>query len=373
MAQIFLCYAREDEAQVRDLYERLRALGFELWMDKVNLVVGQKWALEIPKALQASSLVLVCLSQTSVTKIGYVQREFKLALDTLQEMPEGMIHTLPVRLDACDVPEQFYELHWCNLFEVDGFDRLIESIRIGLSQRQQEPIPPPEAPPTAESTTLQPYRELAEPVDVAPTASEPEVALSEANKQIVPPEERAPDFTNTIGMEFVLIPAGSFMMGSPDTDVEASPDERPAHCVMITQPFYLGKYEVTQGEWAAVMGNNPSHFKGDPNRPVENVSWHDVQRFMEKLNEREGGATYRLPTEAEWEYAARAGTKGTRYHKNIDEIAWYVENSTRETHAVGQKVPNAWGLYDMLGNVFEWVQDWYAKEYYQRSPACDPA
>ena len=148
--------------------------------------------------------------------------------------------------------------------------------------------------------------------------------------------------------------------------------EMPQHRVQISQPFYLGKYEVTQAQWQEVMGNNPSYFRGDPNRPVENVSWNGVQRFMEKLNEREGGATYRLPTEAEWEYACRAGTEGTRYHTDVDAIAWYGGNSKGETHAVGQQLPNAWGLYDMLGNICELVQDWYAQEYYQRSPACDP-
>jgi len=107
-------------------------------------------------------------------------------------------------------------------------------------------------------------------------------------------------------MEFVLIPAGTFQMGSNDSDAHSG--EKPVHTVRLTQPFYLGKYEVTQGQWQAVMGNNPSGFKGDPNRPVENVSWDDVQEFIRRLNSREGGATYRLPTEAEWEYAARAGT-----------------------------------------------------------------
>lgn len=123
MAQIFLCYAREDEDRVREAYSRLRALGGELWMDKENLVAGQHCTREIPRALRASTLVLVCLSNSSVSKIGYVQQEFKLALDTLKERPEGVIHTIPVRLDACAVPEQFYELRWCDLFEDDSSER----------------------------------------------------------------------------------------------------------------------------------------------------------------------------------------------------------------------------------------------------------
>ena len=144
-------------------------------------------------------------------------------------------------------------------------------------------------------------------------------------------------------------------------------DEKPMHEVRISKPFYLGKYEVTQGQWQAVMGNNPSRFKGDPNRPVEQVAWEDVQAFMRKLNAIEGGTTYRLPTEAEWEYAARAGTT-TAYSFGDDprllgEYAWYSENAKGKTHPVGQKKSNAWGLHDMHGNVWEWVQDWYSKPY----------
>jgi formylglycine-generating enzyme required for sulfatase activity len=178
---------------------------------------------------------------------------------------------------------------------------------------------------------------------------------------------------NSIGMEFVLIPAGTFQMGSDDSDARVN--EKPVHTVRITQPFYLDKYEVTQGQWQAVMGNNPSKFTGDANRPVESVSWDDVQEFIRRLNAREGGATYRLPTEAEWEYAARAGT--TTHWSFGDEAsqlgryAWCGENAGRQTHPVGQLQPNPWGLYDMHGNVWEWVQDWYGS--YASGTAVDPA
>jgi formylglycine-generating enzyme required for sulfatase activity len=177
-------------------------------------------------------------------------------------------------------------------------------------------------------------------------------------------------WTNSIGMEFILIPAGTFMMGSPDTDAEADKDEKPAHRVTLSQPFSLGKYPVTQAQWETVMGNNPSRFTGTPDRPVENVSWHDVQAFLHKLNEREGGGGYRLPTEAQWEYACRAGTETPRYHQDIDAIAWYEANSNRQTQPVGQKWPNAWGFYDMLGNVWEWCHD--GKRTYTRASVCDP-
>jgi formylglycine-generating enzyme required for sulfatase activity len=181
--------------------------------------------------------------------------------------------------------------------------------------------------------------------------------------------------TYSIGMEFVLIPAGSFMMGSADDAQGADENEKPAHRVTISKPFYLGKYEVTQAQWEAVMGNNPSNFKGQ-NNPVELVSWNDVQTFIERLNQKEGTKKYRLPTEAEWEYAARAGTT-TAYSFGDDkgslgQYAWYKDNSGWGTHPVGQKKPNPWGLYDMYGNVEEWVQDTWGSNYYAESPASDP-
>ena len=158
------------------------------------------------------------------------------------------------------------------------------------------------------------------------------------------------------GMEFVWIPAGKFRMGS--TGSEAFDDEQPVTQVRISRGFWLGKYEVTQTEWEAVMGSNPSSFNGCGHCPVEEVSWNDVQDFISRLNAQEGREVYRLPTETEWEYAARAGTTGDRYG-DLDAIAWYGDTSGRRTHPVGGKAPNAWGLYDMLGNVVEWVEDWY--------------
>ena len=146
-------------------------------------------------------------------------------------------------------------------------------------------------------------------------------------------------------------------MGS--TSTAADDDEQPVTQVRISRGFDLGKYEVTQGQWEAVMGSNPSYLnRCGLDCPVERVSWEDAQEFIGRLNAMDGEGTYRLPTEAEWEYAARAGTTGDRYG-NLDAIAWYDDNSGGRKHPVGQKAPNAWGLHDMLGNVWEWVEDWY--------------
>ena len=182
-----------------------------------------------------------------------------------------------------------------------------------------------------------------------------------------------PDITNSIGMEFVLVEQGTFKMGSNS----GGSDERPIHTVNITKDFYVGKYEVTQGEWEKVMGNNPSKFKSCGAKcPVEKVSWNDVQRFIKKLNKMEGTDKYRLLTEAEWEYVSRGGnnSKGYKYSgsNSMDEVAWYTDNSGSGTHKVGLKKPNELGIYDMTGNVWEWVQDGYDGNYYSKSPTNNP-
>jgi TonB family protein len=166
------------------------------------------------------------------------------------------------------------------------------------------------------------------------------------------------------GMEFVWVPGGEFDMGSNSGDNY----EKPVHRVYV-EGFWMGKYEVTQGQWKTIMGSNPANFKSGDNYPVDTVSWDNVQDYIRQLNSRTG-ERFRLPTEAEWEYACRAGTTGERYG-NLDEIGWYLDNAGKETHPVGQKLPNAFGLYDILGNVIEWCQDWYGSysSGYVRNPS----
>ena len=190
------------------------------------------------------------------------------------------------------------------------------------------------------------------------------------NNGPVPGETRTFD-----GIEFQWCPSGTYVMGSPQGEEGHDSDET-QHQVTISHGFWLGKYEVTQSQWESVMGSNPSLFPG-ANRPVEAVSWEDVQDFIAALNTGKGGAAeYRLPTESEWEYACRAGTTSRFYwgedsdETTIDSHAWYNGNSSAETHAVGEKLPNVWGLYDISGNVFEWCQDRYGP--YPSGPVTDP-
>ena len=149
---------------------------------------------------------------------------------------------------------------------------------------------------------------------------------------------------------------------TPEQGNDCGNDERPEHQVTLND-FYIGKYEVTQALWQALMGNNPSNSKGD-NLPVEEISWDDAQEFIRKLNDRTG-KNYRLPTEAEWEYAARGGSKSNGYKysgsNNVGTVAWFDENSDGRTHPVGIKTANELGIHDMSGNVWEWVQDWFGE------------
>ena len=162
---------------------------------------------------------------------------------------------------------------------------------------------------------------------------------------------------NGVRYEMVKVDAGTFTMGS----TSGYGDETPVHKVTLADSYYMGKTEVTQSLWKAVMGSNPSSFKGD-RKPVENVSWNDCQTFIKKLNQATG-KNFRLPTEAEWEFAARGGNNSKHYQysgsNNIDDVAWYTDNSSSTTHDVATKSPNELGLYDMSGNVWEWCQDWY--------------
>ncbi len=278
-----------------------------------------------------------------------------------------------------------------------------------IPERYAKEVIPPEIPATipaekqtvSTQTSIEPEipsepKEKVEPKEVTPpeiptalpakqqtvstkTSIAPETPL-ETEEKVEPIEhvdtiESKNSFTNGIGMEFILIPAGSFWMGSDEYLENVAQNEIPRHHITITQPFYIGKYEVTQGQWAETMELPPVP-QEERNLPVQQISWNDVQEFIYKLNHREGTSMYRLPTEAEWEYAARAGSESTFFFGNdendLGEYAWYDDNSGSQPHPVGQKLANAWGLYDMHGNVWEWTQDWYDPQYYQNSPSMDP-
>jgi formylglycine-generating enzyme required for sulfatase activity len=196
------------------------------------------------------------------------------------------------------------------------------------------------------------------PLDLELIETPPKISKESINSE---PTTPPPTFINSLGMKFVYISPGTLMMGSAKNEAVRDKNEK-QHKEMVPKGFYMGETEVTQGQWKAIMGNNPSGFNhcGD-DCPVEQVSWYDVQEFIKKLNDKEGTNKYRLPANIEWEYSCRAGSASTYYfgddESRLKEYAWYSENSNNATHPVARLKPNAWGLFDMLGNVWEWTQD----------------
>jgi len=305
--RIVLAYSLEDKPAALDISRRLRVEGFDPWLDEEKLLPGQNWEIEIQKAVSSSDAIAVCLSKKAV-KEGFVQTEIKYVIDEAYKLPREKTLIFSLKLEDCDIPGELSRWQWVNLFEDRGFERMLR-------------------------------------------------LLHQVRFQL---------YINSIGVKFALIPAGEFSMGSQADEKERFDWEGPVHNVKIPKPFYLAIYPVTQQQWKMLMGENPSYFKGD-NLPVEQVSWEDVQRFIRKLNEKEGSDKYRLPSETEWEYAARAGTT-TRYYfgdgvSELPDYAWYSDNSEGRTHPIGQKKPNHWGLYDMHGNIWEWVQDMWHNNY----------
>jgi len=187
---------------------------------------------------------------------------------------------------------------------------------------------------------------------------------------------RAVESKTFMGIKFILIEPGCFRMGNDKPSTDSTVGETPSHRVCIEKPYYLGETEVTQKQWENVMGSNPSKTKVE-DKPVDRVSWNDIQEFLQRLNATNGNKYFRLPTEAEWEYAARAGSDSDYSFgdnpKSLAEYAWFGNLGYHgSSHEVAQKQPNNWGLYDMHGNVWEWVQDWFSPTYYSNSPANNP-
>ena len=229
---------------------------------------------------------------------------------------------------------------------------------IMLLRPKPEPIPPDII--AAVTNGVDTVSQQEQPQQPVQQPSQPQVQQQPQQLVEQQPEPERPQ-SNLPEIEMVWVSGGTFTMGATSEQGSDAYDwEKPAHSVTLSG-YYIGKYEVTQKLWKAVMGNNPSYFKGD-NLPVEQVSWNDVQEFIRKLNQLTG-KSYRLPTEAEWEYAARGGSnsRGYKYSgsDNVGSVAWYYENSGSTTHPVGSKSPNELGIYDMSGNVWEWCQDWY--------------
>jgi formylglycine-generating enzyme required for sulfatase activity len=319
----------------------------------------------------------------------FVRIEIEAALE--RDLP-----VIPILIDRAempgeaDLPTSLARLAYRNAIEVDpgrDFHHHVDRLIKGIERLFQHSPRATAAPPAARE----------KPLEHVPPSPEPQP----------PSSQPMSEWTNSIGMKLKLIPAGEFLMGSPESDPQASNDEKPQHRVRISQPFYLGTHPVTRGQfhrfveatcyqteaekdgkggygWNAAAGKwvqDPKFtwrspgFDQTDDHPVVNVSWNDATAFSDWLSQQEG-EQYRLPTEAEWEYACRAGTtKRFSFGDNenaLGQYAWYSANSNRQTHPVGEKKPNGFGLYDMHGNVWEWCADRYDADYYKQSPAVDP-
>jgi formylglycine-generating enzyme required for sulfatase activity len=269
-------------------------------------------------------------------------------------------------LTAGQLKKERLEEMWERLEQQDGD---LEALEIDLATSASSAASPV-------LTALDNIRTLVEvrlaPLVPAPMTGAPKMAEGASRPRGISVSTPEPRLVDRFGIDFVLIPAGTFQMGSDHGD----DNEKPVHTVRLSRPFYLGMYPVTQRQWEAVMGSNPSRFQG-PEHPVERVSWNKVQEFIRSLNTHEGRALYRLPTETEWEYAARAGATGAYcYGDDVTQLAqyaWYADSARGITYPVGQLRPNAWGLYDIHGNVWEWVQDWYDNQEYARRTATGTA
>ena len=426
---VFLSFSSRNEDVARPLYERLTGSGLRVfWSDEtMKKRVGQSWFRVIGESLESSRHFLL-LWTPEARQSKFVQMEYEtFRAETIQEenrlliplYPEGFgPGTMPIflrHLQGYSIEEDMKDL----IATLGGRYEPLEvqnaqlqtqyekaEKRIGLLQEEIELLKQDrgklfEATPGQIKAERDEYmvrharleKKYEEEIGLAneklqnqqlqllayeKRIKELEEAVKlhdcEPEAEVSQPIVKGPDryITDDNGIEFVLIEPGWFMMGSN----KGLASEKPVHKVDITRPFYLGRYPFTQSQWVSIAGTNPSQFKGDA-YPVEQVSWLDVQAFLKKLNT--GEWNYRLPTEAEWEYACRAGTSTEYSFGNNDtvvgEYAWYRGNSNGKSQPVGRKRPNPWGLFDIHGNVHEWVQDWFDSDSYARfenKTAVDP-
>ncbi|MCC6499702.1 MAG: SUMF1/EgtB/PvdO family nonheme iron enzyme [Anaerolineales bacterium] len=492
--KVFLCHASADKPKVRELYRTLRRRGVQPWLDVEDLIPGQNWEMEIPKALLSSDAIIICLSPNSVDKEGYVQKEIKFALDKALEMPEGRIFLIPARLEDCDLPFTLRQYQAVNLFEKDGYTKLMKALKLRASQLHlanvelpkageitreiekiaddKRPPEPKEAKPetetpkpstqkidvggdvsdsvivtgsnnvinvgTQETPSPKPEKEkAAEPVakKEQPKKSQPPrkpntaiivaliglvgticaalvsspllanlfdrtpeptaiISTTTATKTPAPSKTPTKVFTPTAtpypieiidpkGITMRLVPAGEFSMGSEN----GSDDERPVHPVYL-DAFYMDVYEVTNAAYQACVDvgacdppqetssyTRSSYYENSEfdNYPVIDVDWNQAKAYCAW---RGGG----LPTEAQWEKAAR-GDDGRTYPWGEEVSCNQANYHNGSNYCVGDTTEvgnyengkSPYGMYDMAGNVWEWVNDWYDSDYYASSPSSNPS
>ena len=449
--RIFLAHAREDKPQIRDLYKQLKDHGFDPWLDEIDLMPGQIWKEEIPKAILEAGVFLACLSERSVSKVGYVQSEFRRALSAFGERPPGSIFLIPVRLDECEVPDlqlpdlgrSLKDIQWVDLFVDGGLDRLLQAIEHALAgNRPSETGAPSVAPHGTKETTpsngnAAMYERDSQKISVEDERSTLRADASTGRKwsptivaaiitaiavvsaallnspvldrfigdgdqgvavtdPIASVESKLQSPENTGTSQALNLPHSSVTTDEPRPvgevfhDCEGCPEmvmlppgkfvmnpwvyyDNPRHEVTISEPFAIGKYEVTFDEYRQFTEDtNHDYYHreewGKGRQPIVGVSWNDAKAYCAWLGV-QTGKNYRLPSEAEWEYAARAeATTPYAFGDKLTESQANFGHYEFKTVPVGAYPANGFGVHDMHGNVSEWVEDYHHDKYRDSAP-----
>ncbi len=342
---VFISYSSDDKKVVEGLCAYLEQHKIRCFVAYRDIPIGKPWANAVVEALDQSRMMLVVFSE-NFNRSTQVDREIEIASE--DQKPILTFRITNTHFEGC---KKYYlkNINWIDAFPnpAQTFGLALNAVEALLSMpHSTNKGGGTPSLPHINSENRHPRRHIYWMAIAVVFA----ICIGIVVWFILP--------NNTIQPDMVFVKGGEFVMG--DSVGDGHPDEHPAHKVTISD-FYIGRYEVTQAEWVAVMGNNPSRFKGD-NLPVDNVSWNDIQEFLLRLNQ-QTGKKYRLPTEAEWEFAARGGIYSRNYKysgsDDISDVAWYCENAGGQPHPVGLKRNNELMLYDMCGNVWEWCQDWY--------------
>ncbi|CAG0931645.1 Serine/threonine-protein kinase Pkn1 [Thermoflexales bacterium] len=417
--RIFLCHSFADKPAVRELYQRLQADGFEPWLDEEDLLPGQDWQREIPKAVRNSDVVIVCLSKGSITKAGYVHKEIKFALDVADEQPEDAVFLIPLKLEECDVPDRLSLWHAVSLFRVDGYERLLKALRLRAASLNALDASAPAASPPASSPAgpsssvsnvsggvniggdaqvgndvvgrdkvIRATTYIEHATFIQSTAPVP-VGQADRSRE----EASASDVQTWGGVEFVRIPAGKFLMGSREDNPLASDSEKPRHSIEIAYDYWLARYPVTNEQFVRFVEATARKIDLDKNwsnkadHPVVNVTWREALEYcnwLQTLLGRDLPATagrVRLPTEAEWEKAARGDLSHAADRGDPEEAREWPwgnefdkakcnseEGGRKSTTPVGAYSPQGdslSGLADMVGNVWEWTVSLWGLDLFQ--------
>ncbi len=382
--RVFLCHSSKDKPAVRELYKKLRVEAWlDPWLDEEKLLPGQDWHIEIEKAVEATDVVVVLLSNQSVSQEGYVQRELKMALDVADEKPEGAIFIVPLRLDDCPAPRRLRGWHYVDYFPADRKDWAVERLTASLKARAESlglkyetTNPTNSISPQATQAKSQTYETPVQEKKVVIETPKPESISQISSKQKYTTDGFLVEILG--GMEFMRVPAGNFLMGSDN----GSSGEKPQHTVDISYDYWMARFPVTNEQYnlyvkAKGIVHPVSDWEKKKDHPVVNVSWYDTNEYCQWLTtllkaELLSGMTLRLPSEAEWEKAAR-GTDGREYPwgNTFDKNKCNSKEGGKGIiTSVGNYSPQGdspYGCSDMSGNVLEWTHSEYkAYPYYAK-------